>query len=604
MEPTAPCVGVIVAVAPGPGLLFGLMLLAAIVGGHLAHWLHLPRVIGLVAGGAALRVLLYGVLGAHEDAEEARQLAEAAAPLGAIRDLALGLILFLIGRVFERSTLRAVSARLLRLGASEAALSLLVVFLGCLGAAVLTLHDCSMGSRSVLALLLGIAAIATAPAATMFVLQEYEAKGPVTDTILAMTGVNNAVCIVLFHVVFLLLAYSGAMAAHLGPAMAMTTVGSVVLGVACGAILSVIHAKLPLAETLLVFFALFIVLGAGEQWLLTHVGLSYNFLLTCLVTGGVFANVAIDAHKLETTLRTAGAPIFAGFFALAGYGLHLGDLAAMGWIGAVYVACRFAGKFIGCRLGVSWAGGLERSDTRLGTALLCQAAVVIGLASFVERNWDSHIAHTFSTVVLGSVVVFELVGPLLVKGCVVHAGEVKAITLLSRVGPTAEATSLVRVTLQSLRRLFGWRGGKALEDATGLSVEHIMRSSVRLIPASATFDEVLHFIERSTHSHFPVVHESGELAGMIHFSDVRDVMYDPISAKLVAAIDLADPNSAMVEMDMPLTNLLEVFHSQNVAVLPVVDQRGSKRIVGIVDQRDLLRAVRASQEQTRNRTRS
>ena len=83
---------------------------------------------------------------------------------------------------------------------------------------------------------------------------------------------------------------------------------------------------------------------------------------------------------------------------------------------------------------------------------------------------------------------------------------------------------------------------------------------------------------------------------MIHFSDVRDVIYDPAWAELVTAIDLADPNSAVVETDMPLTNLLDVFTRQNVAVLPVVEQRGGKRIVGIVEQRDLLRAVHSSQE--------
>jgi CBS domain-containing protein len=227
----------------------------------------------------------------------------------------------------------------------------------------------------------------------------------------------------------------------------------------------------------------------------------------------------------------------------------------------------------------------------LGSALLCQAAVVIGLASFVDSNWDSELAKTFSTVVLGSVVVFELIGPLLVKRCVMHAGEIKAITLLSRAGPAAEGASIGRITMQSLLRLFGLGVKNTAAQPAAMSTEHIMRTNAQLIPAAATFDDVLHFIERSTHSHFPVVHESGELAGMIHFSDVRDVMYDPAWAELVTAIDLADPNSVVVPMDMGLAELLEVFTHQNVAVLPVVEKSDSKRIVGIVEQRDLLRAV-------------
>ena len=102
---------------------------------------------------------------------------------------------------------------------------------------------------------------------------------------------------------------------------------------------------------------------------------------------------------------------------------------------------------------------------------------------------------------------------------------------------------------------------------------------------------MLHFIERSTYSHFPVVHEDGEFAGVVHFSDVRDVIYDPALSGLVTAVDLADPDSAVVPMDMKLGDLLKLFTSKNVAVLPVAERRESNRIVGIVEQRDLLRAL-------------
>jgi len=455
----------------------------------------------------------------------------------------------------------------------------------------------------VLALLLAVAAVATAPAATLFVLQEYEAKGPVTDAVLGLTGANNIVCIILFHSIFLVLASLGAVTAtgsladELWPALLFTTVGSVALGVLAGTLISILHAKLQLAEMLLIFFALFILLGAGEQWLWEHRGVSYNFLLTALVMGAVFANVAIDSQRLESTLRTVGSPIFAGFFVIAGYGLHLPDLAHMGWLGGGYVVCRFLGKTLGCKFGVRWGGGPERADGRLGPALLCQAAVVIGLASFVERYWVSDLASQFATVILGSVVVFELAGPLMVKRCVVQAGEVKAITLLGRVGAFTEGASVVRLTLLSLARLLGWRVNRRTAQPDELLVKHIMRTNVQFIPASATFDEVLHQIERSTYSHFPVVRENGDFGGVIHFSDVRDVIYDPGLSALVTAVDLADPDSPPVPTDMPLRELLDLFTRLNVGALPVVEQAESRRIVGLVEQRDLLRALHLSQDQ-------
>jgi CBS domain-containing protein len=119
-----------------------------------------------------------------------------------------------------------------------------------------------------------------------------------------------------------------------------------------------------------------------------------------------------------------------------------------------------------------------------------------------------------------------------------------------------------------------------------------MRTNVEMIPASATFDEVLHFIERSRFNHFPVVQDDGTLFGMVHFSDLHDLIYDPAMADLVTALDVADPESAVVPMDMPLSDLLDVFTGHHVGVLPVVERQGSRHIVGLVEQRDLLRTLR------------
>ncbi|MGD2108772.1 MAG: CBS domain-containing protein, partial [Phycisphaerae bacterium] len=550
-------------IVPGPGLLFGLMLVAAIVGGYAMRFVHLPRVIGFVLGGVVLRLMLDTAIDPSDDSSQARALEAAAEPLKAIKDLALGLILFTIGGVFERSKLRATRGRVLKIAACESGLVAALVFVGCAVVATLVLKGSTAGQAILLALFLGIAAIATAPAATLLVLREYEAKGPITDTILGVTGINNILCIVLFHSVFLILASfgvinaTGALAEHLGLALALTTVGSVVLGVIAGTVIAILHAKLPLAETLLFFFAAFIILGAGEAWLWKHQGVSYNFLLTSLVTGAVFANVAIDSQRLDAVLRTVATPIFAGFFVMAGYGLHLSDLREMGLLGAVYFLCRFAGKVLGCLLGVRWAQAPERVGGRLGAALLCQAAVVIGLASFVERYWDSPLAPRFVTVILGSVIVFELVGPVLVKRCVVQGGEVKALTLLHRAGVMTGGTSIVRLTLGSLARLFGVSRRRKDRHPENMHVRHIMRTNVQFIQASATLDDVLHFIEGSTYNHFTVVQEDGEFVGVVHFSDVRDVMYDPALSALVTAVDLADPDSKVVPADMPLADLLD-----------------------------------------------
>ena len=591
-----------------PALLFGLMLLSAAIGGHVAHWCRMPRVVGFLLMGALLRAVLWGVYARSDDNGYADRILTAAAEhLNPIKDLALGLILFMIGGVFERSRFKAAGARTRRISLAETGTTVVLVFGCCLAAAAMMPTGLAAADCLVLALLLGMAAIATAPAATLFVLQEYEAKGSITETILALTGFNNVVCIVLFYSVFWILAGAGAITTggglgeHMWLALALTTFGSVSLGIVVAALLSVVHAKLPLAETFVIFFALFVLLGAGESWLLDRGRPSFNFLLTALVVGGVFANVALDSKKLLDAVRTAGAPILVLFFVMAGYSLHIADLPNMGLMGIAYVAARMAGKWFGCRIGVRWSDG-RVSGPDYGTALLCQAAVVIGLAAFVTDNWDSPAAARFSTIVMGSVVLFELCGPLLLKRCVVAGGEVKAMTLLRRDNAASGETSVVRITLRALLGLLGI-GARTSAAADGtseaggsMSVKHIMRTNVQLIPASANLDELLHFIERSTQAHFPVVQEDGSLAGVIHFSDVRDVIYDPTLRDLVTAVDLADPNSAVVGIDMELTDLLDVFEKQNVAVLPVVEGGDGKRIVGLVEQRDVLRALHVTRE--------
>ena len=594
------CEPLLAGMVPGSGLLFGLMLIAAIGGGYAARFVHIPRVVGFLVGGLGLRLVLQWTLGITEGSLDDEALQAAALPLEAIKDLALGLILFSIGHVFERKHLRTVGAKVLRISVTEIAFVIAGIFLACFLVGTLTAGDVAVGDQAVFALLLALAGIATAPAATLFVLREFDAKGRITDTILTLTGINNLVCIVLFYGAFLLMVWlgvistTGLLEGNVWVALLETTLGSVVLGLLCGGLISVAHGKLPLAESLLIFFALFIVLGAGEKWLLQHAGVSFNFLLTSLVIGAVFVNVAIDAQKLETSLRTVGSPIFAAFFVMAGYNLHLDNLLNLGWIGGAYVVGRLAGKMLGARLGLRWAGMTFPAGCHLGSSLFCQAAVVIGLADFVARSWDHPLAGQFATVILGSVVVFELIGPVLIKRCVVQGGEVKAVSLLRREGPLAGSTSLLRLTVESVLRVLGIRSVPRVGETEDICVKHIMRTNVHFLHARDRLNDVLHFVERSKHDSFIVVDEQRNFVGTIRFRDMRDMVYEPALLDLLTAVDLADPDAAIVHTDMTLDDLLDIFRSENLGLIPVTDQPGSRKIVGVVEERDLLAALHRS----------
>ncbi len=597
----------LLSVVPGSGLLFGLMLAAAIGGGYAARALRVPRVVGYLLAGAGLKLLLQGLLVGPDDDTAARlatieELEAAADQLKPVKDLALGIILFSIGGVFESRHLKAVGQKVFKISLGESGLTFVLVLIGTAVAGMMVGGDTPAHVILCFALLLAFASVATAPAATLSVLREYDAKGPATDTILSLTGVNNVLCLVTFQVCFLLLAAVGALGeVKLSPGgvwldLATTTLGSLLLGILLGFALSIAHARLQIAETVLILVATLIILGAGEGWLLEHHDVSYNFLLTALCLGATFSNIAIDPERLDDSLRKITQPVLVGFFVIAGYQLHLADIFELRWVGGTYVVCRLAGKAVGTWLGMRWSQSTGELHPYLGTALLCQAAVVIGLADFVDSYWENEWAARFTTVVLGSVVIFEICGPLLIKWVVVRSGEVKAVTLLRRPRSTATGSaSIITLTWTALLRALGLGRRITTASRESLKVRHIMRTKVKCIPAKADLDEVLRIVEHSRHSHFPVVDQEDGLVGVIHFSDIREIIYDPFLSRLMTAVDLSNPNTRAVSSDMSLEEVLQAFQEEDLGSLPVVESSDSHSVVGIIEQRDLLRALHLSQ---------
>ncbi len=586
------------------GLLLTALLLAALAGGIIAHAVRVPRVIGYLLGGAITHALVLWLLADTADAmdagEQARNwlgtLKAAEQPLKIVKSLALGLILFSIGGVFDARWMRGAWRVLWRLALSDATITSVLVT-GTVLCAALFLIDLPAGAPIVpLALLLGIAAVATAPAATLVTLREYDAKGPVTDTLLGVVGANNVICIVLFDIAFLILAATGALGttdvgwerALIG--MGLTTVGSVVVGVTLALTLSVAHSRLQAAEALLLAVAGLIGLWAARGLLLDELGVSFNFLLAALVAGAVFANIAVDPERFESTIALVGKPLFLAFFALAGYQMRFDELGKLGAIGAAYIGARAVGKWLAARIGRRWAGPSAELRPDLGLGLMCQAAVVIGLADFVQTHWgDAWAKQTFVTTALGSVIVFELCGPILIRRLVVLAGEVKVVTLLRGGGKSGLAADIGR-SIESLLRTLGAR--RRSTAAEPLRVRHIMRSNIKSLRGDASFDEVLRFVEQSRFSQFPVVDDEDRLIGVIHFSDIREIIYDTTLARLVTAADLCNTSRAVAPIDLPLDEALSEFQRADGNAMTVVDDVESRRVLGIVEQRDLLRALR------------
>lgn len=583
-------------------LLTALLLAAAAVGIPVARLLRIPRVVGYLLLGVALRAALrwLGSEIAQSDSPMSHHLHLA---LDSVKSLALCLILFEIGAAFDRAHLRAVREQVWKLAVAELAIVVGGVFLATWAVHGVR-HDYGLPAV-LLPLFLGVTALATAPAATVFVLRQYDAKGPATDHIVAMTGLNNLLSISLFYIGFRLLDEAGFVhAEHLRHGVVagilLVTVGSAALGIVLGLIFSFLHALLSRFETVLLFLATMLALSALAQ------PLGISSLIACLFMGLMFVNFTIQPGHFRSELAPLTGPIFALFFVIAGFSLQLGTLAHVGGIGVAYILARLAGKIAAGALGVRWIGAHCRVPSTIGMAMLCQAGVAIGLAKYVLDHWGTTLdngrfephpdAIAFNTVVLASVIVFELIGPLLTRRTAVAAGEVKAISLLPPARGSVRDVNTVVARLGAIFRPRRARDGTDPDD--DLTARHVMRTNIETLRESAKMTEVLNFVQHSRLHHFFVLDSEGNLVGTIDFRVLRNVVYNPALAHFLTAYDMANTAPPVVLADRPLREVLDAFHRHDVGSLPVVESEANRRLLGVVEQRDVLRALHIKDRDT------
>jgi Kef-type K+ transport system membrane component KefB len=559
----------------------------ALIGGRVAGLFHVPRVTGYLLAG-----LLIGPSFAHLCGLPQLITPAALDQLRLLSDVALGLILLNIGGECRTEHLKRWKQRILWFACGEIGLTFtLVVFsVAFLNLFVMhtTLPGLSLWQTSVaFALLLGVIAIATAPAATLMVVREYEADGPVTHTALTLVGLNNIVSILAFIAIchWLLQPDEGA------GVMLWQMLGPLLIGALIGFIVSIWAQRLESAneQKLLLLGAVFAVIAAGRL-------LGISPLLGSLMLGVVLANSSPRWHRLVESLRQIDYPLYVAFFVIAGANLHLETLRHLGLFGIVYVLARTLGKLLGARLGARLGRFSSNRGFCTGFTLLAQAGVAIGLAATLAQKWPEG-GHLLQSIVLGSVVLFELIGPLAIRFGLVRAGEVPILSLLEKRAPQGAIEGLHNV-VQHFRSSLGIPVGHQLRDPGDILVKHIMRRNVETIVNSTPFNELLHIIAHSRYDRFPVVDVDSHFVGMINYTEIRNLLFEPGLANLVVASDLAGERHIAMHPDQTLRDALEVLQKYRyISYFPVIDPEQPKLLLGILSQNDLLAAFRRAGKQ-------
>ncbi len=342
-------------------------------------------------------------------------------------NMALMLVAFGIGERFDLQQLRPIARTVMRVSIAEIGSVFLLVSVGVgVSAYFLTGSNGPMPGSHAIAVGLICAAIAveTAAATTIAVIREVEASGPMSRLVLSDVVVNNAMAVTLFGI-SVAVAYVLLGAGEQSPLTQVllpffTTVASLLLGFAVGLACDwVVHRLHRRSDVLVVALASIFFCGG----LANFIGLSP--LLAGVATG--FAIVNRDRRDVRAfrALNDFEPPLYGIFFALAGAQLHLQELLAAGVLGLVFVTMRFAGKYLGSRIGALRSGIDRKRAAVLGLGLLPQAGLAIGLAYLVRQDAALQpISALVINLVLSSVVINELIGPPLVRMMLTRAGEV------------------------------------------------------------------------------------------------------------------------------------------------------------------------------------
>ena len=347
--------------------------------------------------------------------------------LGAISDVALGFIAFSIGNEFRLSQLRETGRQAFVIGILQAVVTTLIV-----DAALLGLHLLFPQALSVpAAITLGAIAAATAPAATLMVVRQYKARGKLTDLLLPIVALDDAVGLVLFAVSF-----GVARALSSGVVDVYTIVvnplleilGSLLLGALAGLGLSKIEPFFHSNTNRIAMSISFVFLTVALSMLKIPAGeatIGFSPLLVCMMLGSVFCNLCPLSDEIMRSADHWTAPVLVLFFVLSGAELELGVFAKAGSvaIGLVYILFRSLGKYLGAR----GSARLMRCDKTvvdyLGITLLPQAGVALGMCvTAAQLPGDGSLIRN---IVLFAVLNYELFGPVLTKWALTKAGDIR-----------------------------------------------------------------------------------------------------------------------------------------------------------------------------------
>lgn len=419
-------------------LCIALALLVGLLSSRLMKFLRLPNVTGYLISGIIFGPFLLGkyIGGWNIDPASPTNLNA----VKWISEIALGFIAFTIGCSFKYSSLKAVGKRIVIITIFEA-LGGAIATIGALFVVYIFMRDVLPVS---IILTLGAIACATAPAATLMVIKQYKARGPLVDTLIPVVAFDDAVALIAFSILFSISKAIASSSSISIMGIIVVPLIEIIASLALGAVLGFIISfgcrffKSRANRMIMVIASILIVVGlsmlaTSQGWKLWGEDFSFSSLLSCMMIGAIFINFRSDAQRTIERIDQFTPPLYMLFFVISGASLDITIFASDNAkvviiVALIYIIFRCLGKWTGAYTSSKITKAEPSVQKYLGFTLFPQAGVAIGLATNASQSLaDTGLANESSlilAVILSATIVYELCGPLITKIALYKAGEI------------------------------------------------------------------------------------------------------------------------------------------------------------------------------------
>ena len=420
-----------------------LLLLVALLSTRIMKLLKLPNVTGYIVTGILMGPFVFGL--AFGDSQyhgdpSSNIIYNYVSSLSWVSQIALGFIAFSIGTSFKTSVLKTVGKRVVVITLLEALAGSIFVLISLLIAHFIAPESVPMS----LVLTLSAIASATAPAATLMIIKQYKAEGPMVNTLLPVVALDDAAALILFAILFQIataIMGGGNFDLYLMLFKPLIEIGlSLAFGAVIGLFISLINKLFKSRNNKLVLciFSVFLSVGLYVLFRFPEAGgFELSSLLMCMMAGALFTNLSKDSGRTLDVLERFTSPIYMMFFVFSGAALDLSIFGnEKGWmivvIAVIYIIFRVVGKYLGAFTGASITKCEPQVKKYLGLTLIPQAGVAIGLATTASTIYRGNadpqvqmIGSLIIAIILTSTLVYELIGPLVSKFALTKAGEIR-----------------------------------------------------------------------------------------------------------------------------------------------------------------------------------